>query len=115
VERSSCHAYIKEKCDIASVANYRPVFLLNNFSRVFEFVVYEHMSRCFKHTLNPIQPCFSEAKSTTTDLLTYLDFILSYSVLNVKFILFILTLALHLTLSCILFYFTNCGRFLTVT
>ena len=40
----------------------------------------------------------------------YLDFFLFLPFLNVKLILFILTLAVHLTWSCILFHSTNTVR-----
>jgi hypothetical protein len=96
-----------------SVNNYRHISLINNFSKVFEFVVYDHMSRYFKHKLNPSQHIFSKAKSTTTSFVRYLHLFLLYLGLNVKLILFILTLTLHLTLSRIQFYFTNCAHALS--
>ena len=58
-----------------SFSNYRPTSLLNNFSRVFEFVIHDHMSHYFKHELNVSQHGFFKTKSTTTTLVTYLDFI----------------------------------------
>jgi hypothetical protein len=67
---------ILRKCNSSSVSNYRPISLLNNFSKVFEFLMHNHMSHYFKHKLNPSQPVFLKYKSTTTDLVTYLDFLL---------------------------------------
>ena len=52
--------------NISSVSNYRPISLLNNFFKVFEFV-----AQYFKHKLNPTQQGFSTAKSTTTNLIAY--------------------------------------------
>jgi hypothetical protein len=57
------------------VGNYRPISLLNNFSKFFEFVVHSHMSHYFSSKLDPNQHDFVKTKSTTTNLMTYLDFI----------------------------------------
>jgi hypothetical protein len=57
------------------VSNYRPISLLNNCSKVFDFVVNSLMSPYFTSKLNPNQHGFVKMKSTTTNLVTYLDFI----------------------------------------
>jgi hypothetical protein len=64
-----------KKGNTSFVSNYRPISLLNNFSKVFEFAIHDHMSHYFKHKLHPSQHGFLKYKSTTTTLATYLDFI----------------------------------------
>jgi hypothetical protein len=59
----------------ASVINYRSISILNNISKVFEFIVHGHVSRYFKHKLNPCQHSFTKSKCTVTNLVTYLDFV----------------------------------------
>ena len=65
------------------------------------------MSHNLQHKLNPSQNGFSEVKSTTTNLIIYLGLISVQFVLNVKLILYNLTLAVHLASSLCLFCFTN--------
>jgi hypothetical protein len=66
---------ILKKNNTSFVSNYRPISLLNNFSKVFEFAIHGHMSHYFKHKLHPSQHGFLKFKSTTTNLVTYVDFI----------------------------------------
>ncbi|PNF43033.1 hypothetical protein B7P43_G08782 [Cryptotermes secundus] len=66
---------IFKKGHSASVNNYRPVSILNNFSKLFEYVIHHHVSHDLKLKLNPCQHGFTKCKSTTTNLVTYLDFI----------------------------------------
>jgi hypothetical protein len=66
---------ILKKSNSSFVSNYRPISLLNNFSKVFEFVVHSQMSYYFTSKLNPNQHGFVKMKSTTTNLVAYLDFI----------------------------------------
>jgi hypothetical protein len=66
---------ILKKGNSSFVSNYRPISLLNNFSEVFEFFTYDRMSHSFKHKLNTSQHGFLKFKCTTTNLVTYLDFI----------------------------------------
>jgi len=60
-----------------------------------------------KRKLNPSQCGFSKAKRTTTNFVTYLNFISLLVRSHLRLILFILTLAMNLTLYCIMFYFKN--------
>lgn len=78
----------------------------NNSSIVFEFVIHYHTS-LFKSKLNPNQRGFSKAKWTTTNFVTYLGFISLLINSHLKLILFILTLAVNLTLYRNMFYFKN--------
>jgi hypothetical protein len=50
--------------------NYRPISILNNFSKLFEFFIHEHVSHYLKLKLNPCQHGFTKHKSTTTNLIT---------------------------------------------
>jgi hypothetical protein len=59
----------------ASVKNYRPVSLLNNFSKVFELIIHGHLFHYFKNKLNPSQHGFYQSKSMCMNLVSYLDFI----------------------------------------
>jgi hypothetical protein len=61
----------------ASIKNYRPVSLLNNCSEVFELVTHDHLFYYFKNKLHPSQHGFFESKSASTNLVSYLDYIIS--------------------------------------
>jgi hypothetical protein len=57
----------------ASASNYRPTFILNNnYSKLLEFIIHDHVSHYVK--LNPNQHGFTKSKSTVTNLVTFLDF-----------------------------------------
>jgi hypothetical protein len=66
---------IFKKGNISLIANYRPISILNNFSKVFEFVIYDHVSHYFQSKLNCCQHGFIKSRSTTSNLVTYLDYI----------------------------------------
>jgi hypothetical protein len=66
---------ILKKGNSAFVNNYRPISILNNFSKLFEFVIHDHASHYLKSKFNPCQHGFTKFKSTTTNLVSYLDFI----------------------------------------
>jgi hypothetical protein len=53
----------------------RPISILNNFSKIFEFV-YDHLYNFFKYRLNPSQHGFRKFNSTATNLVTYLNSII---------------------------------------
>jgi hypothetical protein len=63
---------ILKKGDSSFVRNYRPISLLNNFRKVSEFAIHDHMSHYFKHKLHPSQHGILKYKSTATNLVTYL-------------------------------------------
>jgi hypothetical protein len=75
VEKKAVIVPILKKGNSSFVSNYKPISLLNNFSKVFGFVIHDHMSHYLKHTLNPSQHDFLKFKSKTTNLITYPDFI----------------------------------------
>jgi hypothetical protein len=62
-----------KKGSSAMVRNYRPMSILNNFSKIFEFIIYDHLYCVFKYRLNPSQHGFRKHNSTTTNLITYLN------------------------------------------
>jgi hypothetical protein len=70
-----CAHFEKKKDESSFVSNYRSISLVNNFSKVLEFVVNCHMSHYFTSKLNPNQHGFVKMKSTITNLVTYFDFI----------------------------------------
>jgi hypothetical protein len=57
----------------ALVVNYRPISILNNFSKIFESIIYDHLSFHFKFKLHPNQHGFLKSKSAATNLVTYLN------------------------------------------
>ena len=87
--------------------NYRPIALLNYSSKVFKFVLHDHTSHYLEHKQNGSKHGFLKATSTTTNLVPILSSSFFQVLLSVKLILFILTLAVHLTLSRLLLYFTD--------
>jgi hypothetical protein len=52
-----------------------PISLLSNFSKIFEFVIHDHVSHYLKSKSSPHQHGFSKTRSTSTNLVTYVDFI----------------------------------------
>jgi hypothetical protein len=53
-------------------SNYRPISTLNNFSKLLEFIIHDHVLHYVK--LNPNQHGFTKSKSTVINLVTFLDF-----------------------------------------
>jgi hypothetical protein len=47
--------------------------LFNNFSKIFKFIIYDHLYCFFKYRLNHSQHGFRKHNSTTTNLVTYLN------------------------------------------
>jgi hypothetical protein len=59
----------------SSVRNFRPIAIFNNFSKVFEIIILDHIYHLFKSKLNSSQHGFIKSKSTITNLVTFLDFV----------------------------------------
>lgn len=96
-----------KKDNNSSISNYRPNSPLNKILEVFELVIHDHMSHCFKKRLDPSQLVFFKTKSTTINLVTYLEFISPLlGIQLVRLVLFIVT-ALHSALFHIIFYSIN--------
>jgi hypothetical protein len=60
----------------ALVGNYRPILILNNFSKIAESIIHDHLSFYFKSKLHPNQHYFVKSKPTVTNLVTYLNNVL---------------------------------------
>jgi hypothetical protein len=58
------------------VSNYRPIYIINNFSKISEFIVYDHLYNFFKYRLHPSQHGFRKFNSTATNLVTYINSII---------------------------------------
>jgi hypothetical protein len=65
-----------KKSDSTIVSNYRPISILNNFSKIYEFIVYDHLYNFFRYRLNPSQHGFRKFNSTATNLVTYFNSII---------------------------------------
>jgi hypothetical protein len=55
------------------VSNYRPIYILSNFSKLFELIIDDHVSHYFKFNLN--QHGFTRTNNTLTNLVTFLGFL----------------------------------------
>lgn len=60
------------RCD---VTNYRPISILNSFSKIFEKIVRDIVFDIVKPILNPRQHGFIKKRSTTTNLIEYTEYI----------------------------------------
>ena len=54
---------------------YRPISILNTFSKIFEIIIHKHVSHNFKSKFIPRQHGFINSKSTSTNLVAYFYFI----------------------------------------
>jgi hypothetical protein len=59
------------------VSDYRSISLVSNFSKLFELIIYYHISHYLKSKISPYQHGFTKAKFTSTNLVAYVDFIAS--------------------------------------
>lgn len=57
------------------VKNYRPVSLLCAFSKVYEIVLFEHLSQFFKRKISISQHGFFTGRSVETNLVSFLNFV----------------------------------------
>lgn len=57
------------------IANYRPITLLCNFSKVFESVLHTHMFKAFESVLSVRQHGFVPGRSTSTNLVLFTQFV----------------------------------------
>jgi hypothetical protein len=65
-----------KKGDSTIVSNYRPISILNKFSDMFEFTIYDNLFNFCKNRLNPAQHGFRKSNSTTINLITFLNSIM---------------------------------------
>jgi hypothetical protein len=64
---------IFKKGNSTLVTNYRPITILNNFSKIFESIIHDQISFYFKFKPHPSQHGSIKSKSTATNLVTYLN------------------------------------------
>ena len=63
--------------DKTCIENYRPIALINNFSKVFEFVIYKQIFFQVKNSLTEVQHGFYPGRSSTTNLCALTQYISS--------------------------------------
>jgi hypothetical protein len=74
VETNCCCSSF-QKSDSTSVKSCRRLSNLNNFYKIFEIIFHNHLSIFFKHRFITAQHGFRKFNSTTTSLVTYLNYI----------------------------------------
>lgn len=67
--------------DIDNVENYRPISILPTVSKIFDKLLYSHIHSKTAHLIASCQHGFTAGKSTTTNLLEYVDY-LSKNIMN---------------------------------
>jgi hypothetical protein len=65
---------VLKKGKITSLNNCRPISFLSSFSKIFEFVIHDHVSHYLKYKISPYQHGFSKTKFISTKLVTYVEF-----------------------------------------
>ncbi|KAL1448575.1 hypothetical protein WDU94_009878 [Cyamophila willieti] len=65
---------VPKTSNVNDVKNYRPISLLTNFSKLFEKIIVDHISCHVKNLLSPHQHGFVQGRSTTTNLVSFLQF-----------------------------------------
>lgn len=66
---------IHKKGNVCNVENYRPITIINNFSKVFESILYQPMFFHVKHMLTDRQHGFLKNRSTVTNLFCITQYI----------------------------------------
>jgi hypothetical protein len=61
---------IHKKDDRSKITNYRPIALISNFAKVFEYVLYNSSLHYVSHKLSPNQHGFTKCRSTETNLVS---------------------------------------------
>jgi hypothetical protein len=61
---------IHKKDDRSEITNYRPIVLISNFAKVFEYVLYNSSLHYVSHKLSPNQHGFTKCRSTETNLVS---------------------------------------------
>jgi hypothetical protein len=92
---------------LSSFRNCRPMAILNNFSKGFEFIVRYNFSHFLKSNLNLSQHGFIKSKSIFTNVVTFLDFVSPLVFHKVKRTLSILTFVMLSTLFQMHCFFVN--------
>ena len=66
---------IHKSNDRSLVSNYRPISLLSNISKVLERLIYNNVSEYVLRTISYVQFGFIQGRSTTQQLLLFLNYI----------------------------------------
>jgi hypothetical protein len=66
---------IHKKDDRSEITNYRPIALISNFAKVFEYVLYNSSLHYVSHKLSPNQHGFTKCRSTETNLVSISPFL----------------------------------------
>jgi hypothetical protein len=64
---------VVKKSNSALITNYRPIKILNIFSKIVESTIHDQLSFYFKFKLHPSRNGFIKSKSTAINLLSYLN------------------------------------------
>ncbi|KAJ3651923.1 hypothetical protein Zmor_017927 [Zophobas morio] len=67
-----------KKGDRTVLENYRPVSLINNFSKIFEYLLSEYISYYLKHSISDYQHGFIAGRSTVTNLCSFTQFVATH-------------------------------------
>jgi hypothetical protein len=67
--------FSKKKGEISCVGNYRLEAIFSSFPKVFEFIIYYHVSRLLKSESNPSQHCSIKSKPAVINVVTFVDFV----------------------------------------
>ncbi|KAL1447350.1 hypothetical protein WDU94_005656 [Cyamophila willieti] len=66
---------VPKNSSVQNVKNYRPISLLTNFSKIFEKIIMNHVTFHVKDQLSSNQHGFLSGRSTSTNLVSFLQFI----------------------------------------
>lgn len=64
-----------KKGDRSLITNYRPIVILNNFAKVLEMLLYDHIFCHVKHQITEFQHGFYKGRSTVTNLFCLTEFL----------------------------------------
>lgn len=65
---------VPKNTNVSNVLNFRPISLLCNFSKIFEKIIIDHLRCHIKNSLSAHQHGFLSGRSTTTNLVSFLQF-----------------------------------------
>lgn len=61
--------------DVDNVENYRPISIISTIAKIYDELLYQHLLNKTSHIITPKQHGFTSGKSTTTNLLEYIEYI----------------------------------------
>lgn len=66
---------IHKSGDEDNIENNRPICILSTIAKIFDELLYIHLNKKTKHLISPNQHGFTSGKSTSTNLLEYVDYL----------------------------------------